>query len=36
MAEGTYTTADGETVEVKITGNGRYMITYPDGRVTIV
>jgi len=36
MNPGIYMTKDGEIVTVSLTVNGRYMITYPDGRRTFV
>lgn len=36
MAAGTYTTRTGETVTVSHTAQGRTMIRYASGRVTIV
>lgn len=36
MAAGTYTTRTGETVTVSHTPEGRTMIRYTNGRVTIV
>lgn len=36
MKPGMHTTKTGEIVLVTLTTNGRYMIKYPNGRVTLV
>lgn len=36
MRPGMHTTKDGEVVLVQLTADGRYIIRYSDGRVTLV
>lgn len=36
MPEGIHRTVTGELVQVRHTAEDRYMLTYPDGRVTIL